>query len=336
MTVANPIYDIVFKFLMEDSRVARTILSALLKKEVADVKVRPHEYSKSAHNSLSIFRIDFGATIRDEDGSESLILIEVQKTWLETETLRFRQYLGVQYSSKENINESGNALPMVAVYLLGHRVGDIEEPVLYVKHHPVNYDGQPVTKGLPDPFVNSLNHESIIVQIPLLHGQINNRLDKVLSIFDQSNRDKDDSHRIYIDESKFQGDEEMDQILRRLTMAAADKKVRRDMEIEDEILSLVEKRESELLLARHALKETEAELDRQRTKLNETESELDRHRTKLNETESELDRHRTKLNEKDAQLSATIKMLLDLGKSPEEIATTLGMDINSVITFSHN
>lgn len=31
MTIANPIYDTVFKYLMEDERVARTILSALLK-----------------------------------------------------------------------------------------------------------------------------------------------------------------------------------------------------------------------------------------------------------------------------------------------------------------
>lgn len=30
--VANPIYDSVFKYLMEDERIARTVLSALLKK----------------------------------------------------------------------------------------------------------------------------------------------------------------------------------------------------------------------------------------------------------------------------------------------------------------
>ena len=31
--IANPIYDTVFKYLMEDERIARTILSALLKKD---------------------------------------------------------------------------------------------------------------------------------------------------------------------------------------------------------------------------------------------------------------------------------------------------------------
>ena len=48
MTIANPIYDSVFKFLMEDERVARTILSALLKKDILRVEVRPHEHSNSA------------------------------------------------------------------------------------------------------------------------------------------------------------------------------------------------------------------------------------------------------------------------------------------------
>lgn len=73
MTIANPIYDIVFKYLMEDERIARTILSALLKLDVVAVEVRPHEYSDDNRDSLSVFRIDFGATIRDESGEEKLI-----------------------------------------------------------------------------------------------------------------------------------------------------------------------------------------------------------------------------------------------------------------------
>lgn len=49
ITVANPIYDIVFKYLMEDERIARTILSALLQKDIIRVEVRPHEYSNNKH-----------------------------------------------------------------------------------------------------------------------------------------------------------------------------------------------------------------------------------------------------------------------------------------------
>ena len=51
VTVANPIYDIVFKYLMEDERIARTILSALLKKDITLISVR--RYVKTTAASIS-------------------------------------------------------------------------------------------------------------------------------------------------------------------------------------------------------------------------------------------------------------------------------------------
>ena len=43
--IANPIYDVVFKFLMEDKKVAKILLSALLKKEIIELEMRRHEYA---------------------------------------------------------------------------------------------------------------------------------------------------------------------------------------------------------------------------------------------------------------------------------------------------
>ena len=82
--VANPIYDSVFKYIMEDERIAKTMLSALLKKEVVHVTVRPHEYSNTTRDTLSMFRIDFAATVREREGDvekDRVVLIELQKTW---------------------------------------------------------------------------------------------------------------------------------------------------------------------------------------------------------------------------------------------------------------
>ena len=295
MIVANPIYDIVFKYLMEDERIARTILSALLKKDVVAVEVRPHEYSDETRDSLSVFRIDFGATIREGNGKEHLILIELQKTWLDTETLRFRQYLGVHYSNPKNMVDGAHALPMVAVYLLGHKVGDIEEPVLYVSHQSRDYDDNVVTKGLPDPFIDSLTHDSIIVQIPRLHGRINNRLDKVLSIFDQSRRDENDNRLLKIDEAVFADDSEMEHIIHRLTMAAADADMRHKMNVEDEYYSAIEKRDTVILMKDRKIAEQQATL-----------------------------------KEQESMLRSTIKLLLDAGMSPLQIASSLGVPIETV------
>ena len=251
VNIANPIYDSVFKYLMEDERIAKTLISALLKKEVVEVDMRRNEYTNGTRDNISMFRIDFGARIKEEDGSTKLVLIELQKTWLETETLRFRQYLGAQYANPENIlkdcENDGYGIPMIAVYLLGHKVGDIEEPVLYVRHKALDYDGNHVTKGIPDPFVDSLTHDSIIVQIPRLRGHVNNRLDKVLSVFDQSLKEKGNHQVLSVDEDKFNGDLEMMHILHRLITAASDSKLRQDMNVEDEFFSAIENRDTALM-----------------------------------------------------------------------------------------
>ena len=256
--VANPLYDAVFKYLMEDDRIAKTILTALLKKKVIDVKIRRNEYANlTRRESISMFRIDFAATVLDGDNKPHLMLIELQKTWLPTETLRFRRYLALQYNNEENMLKEEHekyAIPMVAIYLLGHRVGKIEEPVIYVNHHAYNYDDKKVEEGIPDPFVESLQHDSIIVQIPLLHGRVNNRLEKVLCLFDQTNV-ADNKKVIKVDDKQFEGDNDMEYIVRRLQSAAADPDMRYQMNAEDEFFKELEARDSLIMEKDGQLKE---------------------------------------------------------------------------------
>lgn len=304
--IANPIYDSVFKYLMEDERIAKTLLSALLKKEVVAVEMRRNEYTNGVRDNISVFRIDFGAHVKEPDGTIRLVLIELQKTWLETETLRFRQYLGAQYSNPENVpsenNKDGYAIPMVAIYLLGHRVGDINVPVLYVKHKAYDYDGNVVTDGIPDPFVESLIHDSIIVQIPLLHGQVNNRLEKVLSVFDQSQKNGSDRHVLNVNDSPFDDDDDMQYLLRRLLMAAANAQLRQDMNVEDEYFKALEDRDTALMIK-----------DK-----------------KLAEQAEQLEQNKAQLEQNKAQLRTMALLLSNSGMSVEEIANSVGMPQDQV------
>ena len=304
--IANPIYDSVFKYLMEDERIAKTLLSALLKKEVVVVEMRRNEYTNGVRDNISMFRIDFGAHVKEPDGTIRLVLIELQKTWLETETLRFRQYLGAQYSNPENVpsenNKDGYAIPMVAIYLLGHRVGDINVPVLYVKHKAYDYDGNVVTDGIPDPFVESLIHDSIIVQIPLLHGQVNNRLEKVLSVFDQSQKNGSDRHVLNVNDSPFDDDDDMQYLLRRLLMAAANAQLRQEMNVEDEYFKALEDRDTALMMK-----------DK-----------------KLAEQAEQLEQNKSELEQNKAQLKTMALLLSNSGMSVEEIAKSVGMSQDQV------
>ena len=316
VNVANPIYDSVFKYLMEDERIAKTILSALLKKEVLGVKIRPHEYVNTTRDTLSMFCIDFAANVREVDGKEHLILVELQKTWLDTETLRFRQYLGAQYSNKDNIQKNskkGYAIPMVAVYLLGHRVGNIEEPVIYVNHNSYDYNGNIVTKGIPDPFVESLVHDSIIVQIPLLRGRINNHLEKVLSVFDQSNMYADETQLLTIDEARYEDDADMMYILHRLTAAAANPMMRQDMNVEDEYFSTIEDLDTQVMKQKKQLAE-------QKKQLAENEKQLAAKENQLVEKENQLAEKENQLAEKENQIKNMVTAMSASGMSIETIA----------------
>ena len=330
MTIANPIYDTVFKYLMEDERIARTILSALLKENIVNVEVRPHEYTNGQKEILSIFRIDFGATVLKPDGEKQLILIELQKTWLPTETLRFRQYLGVHYQNPKNIvtgSPDRHALPMVAVYLLGHTVGEIEEPVVYVRHQAFNYEDEPVTRGIPNKFIDSLNHDSIIVQIPRLHGKINNRLDKVLSIFDQKRVCQDNQHYLNLDDKAFDtADADMQPIIHRLMMAASNIEMRQNMNVEDEYYSIIKEQEGKL----YGLEKNLAEKIGQ---LYGLEKNLAEKIGLLAEKDGQLAEKDGQLAEKDGQLRMLVKMLLQSGQTIDAIAENLHIDKEKVKAF---
>ena len=336
--LANPIYDTVFKYLMEDERIARTILSALLKKRVVKVEQRPHEYVNTSRNSISMFRIDFAATICEDDGHEHLVLIELQKTWLETETLRFRQYLGAQYSRKENIIEDSkdkHALPMVAVYLLGHRVGNINTPVVYVNHHTYDYDGNLLESDEPNPFVESLTHNSIIVQIPLLHGHINNRLDKILSVFDQTNASKSNKQTIEVNEDEYAGDSEMEYIVRRLLSAASNPDVRQDMNVEDEFFKAIEDRDTELMVKDKAIKELDEAIKEREEAIKEREEALKEKDQTLKARDEAIKEREEALKVKKKLLTNAIEGMLSKNMDLQTIASILGMSESELSDYLH-
>ena len=337
--VANPIYDSVFKYIMEDERIAKTMLSALLKKEVVHVTVRPHEYSNTTRDTLSMFRIDFAATVREREGNEikdRIVLIELQKTWLNTETLRFRQYLGAQYSNKNNIREAedkGFAYPMVAVYLLGHRVGNIKEPIVYVNHDVFDYNGNVVEDGNMEPFVESLTHNSIIVQIPLLHGNVNNRLEKVLSVFDQTLVDGDTQQVLKIDEDKFADDNDMLYVLHKLTAAAANSEMRQDMNVEDEYYKAIEDRDTAIMQRDKMLKVRDCKMAQMDERLSQQSEQLSQQSEQLSQQSEQLSQQSEQLSQQSEQLRNMAKALFVNGLSVEQISNMTGIDIDIIAKF---
>ena len=311
--IANPIYDAVFKFLMEDKKVAKIFLSALLKKDIIDLEMRRHEYTSMEHTRISLFRIDFSAKIRENDGSEHLVLIELQKTWLITETLRFRQYLGTQYLNKENIIEEKNehgqrrtyGLPIISIYILGHPLGDLTEPVVYVRRRYLDYDDNPLPS--PDPFIESLTHDSIIVQIPFLTGRTRNRLERLLSVFDQEYRQADSEHYLEINDEHL--DDEVKYVVHRLLKAAAAPDERRAMEIEDEILYEIEDRDTTIMMKNKEIEQKEQVIEQK---------------------EQVIEQSKQVIEQKEQVIRSMVKMLCNNGTSVEEISKQLSIPVEQI------
>lgn len=215
---------------------------------------------------------------------------------------------------------------MVTIYLLGHRVGNIEEPVVYVNHKSYDYNGNVVTKGMPDPFVESLVHNSIIVQIPLLHGQINNHLEKVLSVFDQTKADVDNKHFLTLNGDTYTGDANMEYIVNRLSMAAADSEMRQNMNVEDEFYSAIEDRDTVIMNRDKKIKEQSKTISEQSNKISEQSSKISEQSNKISEQSSKISEQNSKISEQSAQIKSLASALKEKGLSEEQISRLL--DIN--------
>ena len=263
ITIANPIYDVVFKFLMEDPDIAKLMLSTIIDEEIESLDFFPQENTINIDNrSLTVYRLDFSAKIRLPDQSYKQVLIEIQKAKYSTDIMRFRRYLGEQYKKttsvyseikkgKKKTITKKRAIPILTVYFLGHKLENYCIPVIKVKRQYTDgISGEAL--NVKEPFIESLTHDSYVIVIPELSSNKKSELEKMLTIFDQS-LIVSDCHLILINESDYP--EKFRPIIRRLNMASASHEIKQRMEAEDEIIEELQILEREIEEKNEALAE---------------------------------------------------------------------------------
>lgn len=247
MNILNPIFDSSFKYLMEDDKSARILLSALLKNKVVQLEPRPQEYldkiEKGKVNDLNVYRLDYIAKVALENGQEEDVCIELQKVWLKSELMRFRRYIAGQYSDETNLCQEGETpMHIVAIYLLGHKIAESNEPIIYCRGGMMtDFNGNPIVDSGKGKFIRSVTHDVIIVQIPCLEPKPRNATERILSVFDQRNICP--SNRRIIDIPEPTTDQDLGTLTNRLMRGAAESSMLRKLEIEDEIYSEFEYRD---------------------------------------------------------------------------------------------
>ena len=193
MHIANPIYDVVFRYLMDDKDIARLIISKIIDTEVLDIQFSAQEKSVTlGERNLTVYRLDFTARIQTEEG-EKQVLIEIQKAKFLTDIMRFRKYLASQYADEQHKTtvtvkggkEKQKALPIISIYFLGHTLEHHDVPVLKIGRQYIDVaTGEVLSKK--EYFIESLTHDGYVVQIPYLTGRRRTDLECLLSVFDQA------------------------------------------------------------------------------------------------------------------------------------------------------
>ncbi len=315
MRIANPIYDVVFKYLMDDNKIAKLLISKIVGEEIESIDFQPTENifkiggsdkdEEKPKVSFTVYRLDFAAKIRTAEGELKQVIIEIQKAKLPTDIMRFRRYLGKQYSSEQNsetVKENGiaktKAFPIISIYFLGHFLNFETAPVIKVSRTYTDIATGELLKNKEE-FIESLTHDSYIIQIPALIGKRRNELEKLLSIFDQSQ--KESKHILNVNEEEFP--EEYREIIRKLQKAVVDEDIQNTMDIEDEVIQEISNREREIENLKDVLIEKDHALIEKENALSEKDHALTEKDKALSEKDNALSEKDNALSEKDNALS---------------------------------
>jgi hypothetical protein len=222
MIIANPIYDVTFKRLLENDRAAKFFIGAILGCEVLSLVPTTQEHTDFDEKApkVTLFRMDFAATIKTKGEGEKRVIIEMQKANLFDDVYRFRRYLGKEYAVSK--------LPIITIYILGFPLS-VDSPAFgnVPSYHDLLTNKDIVVH---DHFVEHLTHSAYFVQTTRIKPSLNTKLDKLLSIFEQNNFIGDS--KTTKDYSLAVDDPEVKAVIDVLQYVAADPQARKELEKE--------------------------------------------------------------------------------------------------------
>jgi len=285
--IANPIYDVVFKYLMSDNKIAKLMLSTIIGKEVISLQFRDTEKQTDLDKSIKYHRIDFSAEMLDENNKKQVVIIELQKIRLPADILRFRRYLGEQYMSKENTylgtNDKGDpeikTIPIITIYFLGYELYKVDAPVLKINRETIDIATNQKIEEKTE-FTECLTHDSFIIQIPYLKQKRRNDLEKLLAVFDQSYLESTDQHILNLNDDDYP--EKYKEIVRLLLKAISEPDIRRKMDLEDDLVEEIRNKDLAIKRRDEEIAEKDEKLAEKELKLNEQEKLISELQEKLN------------------------------------------------------
>ena len=298
MLIANPIYDVVFKRLMENEKVAKFFIGTLLEQTIESIEVKPQEFTYTEELiGIAVFRLDFIATIRTSTGELKKVLVEIQKAKNYIDLMRFRSYLAEQYKKEDKIGNENIVLPITTIYILGFKLPEISSPCLKVARNYIDLITKTPLLEKSD-FVEKLTHDSFVVQVSRIsNNRYQTSLDKLLSVFEQ--RNFVDDKEIVKDYLYTPDTDDLRNITDILHYVGTNPQEKKKIEIEQEawrsVNAMFEEKEKKY---QRQLEEKERELSEKDKNLSEKERELSEKEQALSEKDKLIAELMRKLNEK--------------------------------------
>lgn len=176
---------------MSNNRLAKKVLSVILEKDILELELSQQEMVVEGNTRMfTLYRLDFKARVLDENGKEETVLIELQKSNLPSNVLRFRSCLGLAYAQTTKVpnaqgEDKDTAYPIVAIYILGYNVVDI--PVMAAKiDHRITDMSAHQELHIESDFIDMVTHTCHILQVRRLPAERRTRIEQFMSLFNQA------------------------------------------------------------------------------------------------------------------------------------------------------
>ena len=332
MKIINPLYDKAFKYLMENEKFARKVLSVILDVDVEEVTLGNQEtVFPDDRRQLTLFRLDFKAVIKEADGSRKTVLIELQKSKFSTDIQRFRNYLGANYMARkkpadmvrEAAAEYNSPYPIITIYILGYNLDDLPYMAVTVNRDIINSVNKEKI-NVKSYFIEHLTHQSHIIQVRRLPDQRRTRLENFLVLFNQA-WCTDDNYIIDLQDVP----EEFSDIAEYLQGPLMDEDFRIKLEAEEEIDTIFDEQEKKYLMqieeAQRLRKIEELRRKKAERKRKDEEQKRKTEEQKRKEAERQVAVVKEELKNKLLLAQKLAKMMKDKGFSTEEITRETGL-----------
>ncbi len=332
IVIPNPIYDVVFKYLMEDDQSAKIILSILINEKIKKLSFMPISHAEKIPDTktdkmIKLFHLDFTALIEKPDGEEELIMIEIQKANNAGDIFRFKQYICANFQQKQEkeiinpktqaVEKVNKPIRLILIFILNFRIeNEVNDLIIQTKRSKVGIFKEIELKNNNE-FIDHLSFDMLVVQLPNLNkikkedyenNDYKTKLYLLLKLFDQEARNHNNRHRLLIVKKLFP--KYLERVINRLKAADAEHpNLEAQMLAEDEYLTELIRRDNEISYFKEELEKTSDKLEKEKQRAEKEKQRAEEEKQRAEEA---------KLKELEAKQNLAKKMI-EYGEAVEEI-----------------